>query len=269
MNQYHYEQLVYRSEGQGPALVLLTANPGDSRDYDAVTPQLARRFRVIRPDWPGYGSSPAPQPPSRAGAGYFLDCFSRLMDGLELGQVHLVGNSVGGNVAVRYALRQPQRVASLVLVSTGGFTAHNALTHAICRLQGQIWFKHLLSVESFARYYLHARNDWTRAMIERAAGQQSGPDAVAVNAAVWRSFVEPGHDLRQSAAALRIPTLVISGGRDPVVRANWDGRTATRCIPGARQVVLDSGHAPFAEVPEAFLATVEEFWNGLERAHAA
>jgi pimeloyl-ACP methyl ester carboxylesterase len=269
MNQYQHEQLVYRSEGQGPALALLSANPGDSRDYDAVVPQLARRFRVIRPDWPGYGASAPPQPPSRAGAGYFLDCFSRLMDGLELGRVHLVGNSVGSNVAVRYALRQPQRVASLVLVSPGGFTAHNVFTRAICRLQGQPWFKRVLSAESFARYYLHARNDWTRAMLERARGEQSGPAAVAVNAAVWRSFIEPDHDLRQSAAALRIPTLVISGRRDPVIRAQWDGRTATRSIPGARQVVLDSGHAPFAEVPEAFLATVDEFWNGLERAHAA
>jgi pimeloyl-ACP methyl ester carboxylesterase len=266
MNQ---PELFQRSEGQGPTLILLSANPGDSRDFDAVAPQLARRFRLIRLDWPGYGGSAPPQPPSSAGAGYFFDCFSRFMDTLDASPVHLLGNSVGGNVAVRYALLQPRRVASLVLVSPGGFTAHNALTRAVCRLQGQLWFKRLWGVDGFARFYLHARNEWTQAMIERAAGEQSRPAALEVNAAVWRSFVEPQHDLRQAAAALRVPTLVLSGRHDPVITANRDGRTAARAIPGARQVVLDSGHAPFAEVPEAFLAAVGEFWDGLERAHAA
>lgn len=265
MNQ---PELFQRCEGQGPTLILLSANPGDSRDFDAVAPQLARRFRLIRLDWPGYGGSAPPQPPSSAGAGCFLDCFSRYMDTLDPGPVHLLGNSVGGNVAVRYALRQPQRVASLVLVSPGGFTAHNAISRAFCRLQGQLWFKRLWGVDGFARFYLHARNEWTRAMLERAAGGQSGLAALEVNAAVWRSFVEPDHDLRRSAAALRLPALVVSGRHDPVIPAR-DGRAAASVIPGARQVVLDSGHAPFAEVPEAFLAAVGEFWDSLERAHAA
>lgn len=261
--------LFHRSEGQGPVLILLSANPGDSRDFDAVAPQLARRFRLIRLDWPGYGGSAPPQPPSSAGADHFLDCFVRFMEQLDASVVHLLGNSVGANVAVRYALRQPQRVASLVLVSPGGFTPHNAISRAFCRLQGQVWFKRLWGVDGFARFYLHARNDWTRAMIERAATGQSGAAALEVNAAVWRSFIQPQHDLRQAARALKVPTLVVSGRHDPVIPANQDGRIAAGAIPGARQLVLDSGHAPFAEVPEAFLAAVEEFWNGLERAHAA
>ena len=265
MNQ---SALFHRSEGQGPTLILLSANPGDSRDFDAVAPQLARRFRLIRLDWPGYGGSAPPQPPSRAGAQYFLDCFDRFMQTLDAGPVHLLGNSVGGNVAVRYALRQPRRVASLVLVSSGGFTAHNPLSRAFCRLQGQLWFKRLWGVDGFARFYLHVRNPWTQAMIGRAAGEQSGAAALQVNAAVWRSFVAPEHDLRQAAAALRLPTLVVSGRHDPVIPAR-DGRAAAAVIPGARQVVLDSGHAPFAEVPEAFLAAVGEFWDSLEQAHAA
>ncbi|MBV8063464.1 MAG: alpha/beta hydrolase [Nevskia sp.] len=260
--------LSYRIEGQGPTLLLLHANPGDSRDFDAVAPQLARRFRVIRPDWPGYGGSPAPQPPGAAGAGLFLQRFEALMDGLEVSSAHLLGNSVGANVAAHYALRRPERVCSLVLVSPGGFTDHNALTRAVCRLQGQVWFKRLLG-SGFTRWYLRERNDWTRAMIARAGGEQAGAAALAVNAAVWRSFIEPRHDLRQAAAALRVPTLVMSGKRDPVLPAHTDGRNAARAIPGARQVVLDCGHALFAELPEPFLAEAGAFWDALERDGAA
>jgi pimeloyl-ACP methyl ester carboxylesterase len=262
MTQQFYAplNLSYRIEGKGPALVLLSANPGESRDFDAIAPQLAGRFRVIRLDWPGYGASPPPQPPARAGASYFLEQFDAFMDGLDIASAHLLGNSVGGNVAVRYALRKPQRVRSLVLVSPGGFTAHNALTRAFCALQGQVWFKRLLGA-SFTRYYLRSRNPWTRAMIARAGTEQASAAALAVNAAVWRSFLEPRHDLRAAAGALRLPTLVIGGRYDPVLPPQTDGRNAAAAIPGARQVVLESGHAPFAELPEQFLEVVSEFWR--------
>lgn len=267
-------QLAYRLDGRGdgPTLILLSANPGDSRDFDAVAPRLAQRFRLLRLDWPGYGGSPAPRPPESAGAGLFLERFSAFMDALEIGSAHLLGNSVGGNVAVRYALRRPQRVRSLVLVSPGGFTDHNVFTRAVCRLLGQVWVKRLHGT-AFTRWYLHQRNEWTAAMIERAGGEQARPDALAVNAAVWRSFLEPEHDLRRSAGALRLPALVISGRHDPVLPPQPDGRNAAQAIPGARQVVLDSGHAPFAERPAEFLAEVEPFWDAAERdgavSHAA
>ena len=259
--------LSYRIEGQGPTLVLLSANPGDSRDFDAVAPQLAQRFRVIRLDWPGYGASPAPQPPTLAGASFFLERFDAFMEALEISSAHLLGNSVGANVAVRYALRKPQRVLSLVLVSPGGFTPHNAFTRAFCALQGQVWFKRLLGA-GFTRWYLRRRNPWTQAMIARAGGEQAGPDAIQVNAAVWRSFLEPQHDLRSAAGSLRLPALVVSGKHDPVLPPQPDGRNAAQAL-GARQVVLDCGHAPFAELPEQFLEVVKAFWEAGELHHVA
>ena len=260
--------LSYRCEGQGPTLILLSANPGESRDFDAITPQLAQRFRVIRLDWPGYGGSPAPQPPAQASASVFLERFDAFMEALQISSAHLLGNSVGANIAVRYALRKPQRVLSLVLVSPGGFTEHNAFTRTFCALQGQVWFKRLLGA-GFTRWYLRRRNAWTQAMIARAGREQAAPDALQVNAAVWRSFLEPQHDLRSAAGGLRLPALVVSGKHDPVLPPNTDGRNAAKAIPGARQVVLDCGHAPFAELPEQFLEIVGEFWNGLGLHHVA
>lgn len=264
--------LHYRDDGSGPPLILLHANPGDSRDYDAVAGALARSFRVLRLDWPGYGGSPAPESPESAGASLFLKVLAGFIEKLGLTRIHFIGNSVGGNVAVRYALQAPARVASLVLVSPGGFTRHNPMTRAFCRFQGWPPSKRLLGA-GFTRLYLGVRNDWTRAMIARAGTEQATSAARRVNAAVWRSFLEPEHNLLERARAITAPTLVISGRSDPVIPAAKDGRYAAATIPRARQVVLDCGHAVFAERPEEFLAEVGRFWNGsalgMEAARAA
>ena len=261
------QTLAYRDEGAGPVLVCLPANPGDSRDFDAITPALSRDHRVLRLDWPGYGGSPAPAPPERASADYFLEVFTAFAQRLQLRDPCLIGNSVGGNVAVRYALRH--RVRGLVLVSPGGFTAHNPVTRLFCRLQGRAGFNRAIG-KLFTRAYLRKRNAHTRAMIERADTEQHREAARRVNAAVWRSFLDPRHDLRLVARELHAPALVISGKYDPVIPAHSDGKRAAQCIPGARQIVFRTGHAPFAEDPEAFLAEVVPFLASLrEPARAA
>ena len=270
--QLETQTLHYRDAGKGPPLILLHANPGDSRDYDAVVDALAQSFRVLRVDWPGYGASPAPNPPELAGASLFLKLLGGFIQGLGLTGIHFIGNSVGGNAAVRFALQAPDRVASLVLVSPGGFTRHNAITRAFCRFQAKPWPKRVLGT-AFTRSYLHVRNEWTQAMIVRAGTEQATPVARRVNAAVWRSFLEPEHNLLERARTITVPTLVISGRRDPVIPAAKDGRYAAAAIPGARQVVLDCGHAVFAEQPDEFLNEVRRFWDGLpvraETRHAA
>jgi len=52
--------LHYLESGRGVPLILLHANPGDSRDFDAILPRLAKDYRVLAPDWPGYGESALP-----------------------------------------------------------------------------------------------------------------------------------------------------------------------------------------------------------------
>lgn len=264
------QKLTYRDEGSGPVLLCLSANPGDSRDFDAITPALARSYRVLRLDWPGYGGSPAPLPPERAGADYFLEVFTGFVQQLGLRDVSIIGNSVGGNVAAHYALRAPERVRGLVLVSPGGFTRHNPVTRLFCRLQGRPGFNRFIG-KLFTRLYLRKRNAHTQAMIQRGDTEQHTEVARRVNAAVWRSFLDPRHDLRSTARELRVPALVVSGRYDPVIPARSDGRCAAQAIPGARQIVLPSGHAPFAEIPEEFLAAVTPFLASLnpEPARAA
>lgn len=247
----------YDEQGSGEPLLLLHANPGDPRDFDAVLPALAEKYRVIRLAWPGYGEAPPPLPPSAASAVMFAELLEQFVLKQDLSNLRIIGNSVGGFAAARLALHQPERVRALVLVSPGGFTTHTFWTRLFCRMKGSErvtrWLNGLM-----AFLYLRLKTPATLAMRARARGEQRSPDAVAVNAALWRSFLQPEHDLRMAARDIRAKTLVLGGRRDPLIPAE-ESSVAAHTIPRANFIVLPCGHAPFAEMPDMFLAAVLPF----------
>ena len=258
--------LHYRDSGRGLPVVLLHANPGDSRDFDAIVPALAQRYRVLALDWPGYGLSQVPAAPAAASYLTFYEALRDFLDALALPPAVLVGNSVGGNAAARLAIEAPARVRGLVLAAGGGFTPHNAVTRAFCALQGS---RFALSPRRFASLYLGRRTREVMAMLERAVAEQSTPERLALNRAVWRSFAQPGHDLRARAGAITAPTLLLYGRGDPALPARKDGREAARSIPHARLIELPCRHAAFAEIPERFLAEVLPFLEACASGRAA
>lgn len=255
-------QVAYEEQGTGVPLVLLHANPGDHRDYESILPALSSQYRTIAVDWPGYGQSPSPQSPGSASAMLMADVLEDIVAALNLEPAIFLGNSVGGYAAARLAITQPERVRALVLVAPGGFTPHNVFTRLFCSLKGREsltrWF-----AMPFARLYLKRRTPFVTQILARTREEQSLPSRIAVDAAVWRSFLQPDYDLRVRAAAIRVPTLLLFGRYDPVIRANTDGRSAQASIPGATCVVFDTGHEPFAEDPEAFLREVEPFLHAV------
>ena len=84
-------------------------------------PPFAERFRTLIIDQPGYGKSDKPP-----GAGHFFtfaaDALAGLLDELGIDKVHLVGNSLGGGTALRFALNYPERAERLVLMGPGGLS---------------------------------------------------------------------------------------------------------------------------------------------------
>ena len=251
--------LHYQEQGEGAPLVLLHANPGDSRDFEAVIPALARNHRVLALDWPGYGSSEMLPDPASATVMDFYHVLREFMAALALQPACFIGNSIGGNAAARLAIESPQLVRGLVLVAPGGFTPHDVITRAFCRFQGS---RLSLSPHRFASFYLKHRTPTANAMLHRAATLQSTPERIALNRAMWRSFARPENDLRQASRNIMAATLLLFGRHDPAIPANKDGEVAARCIPSAQYVALPCGHASFAEIPELFLSHVQPFLAG-------
>lgn len=248
--------LFYREQGSGDPLLLLHANPGDSRDFDAVVPTLAQHFRVLALDWPGYGRSVFPPQPEQADCLLFFNVLKEFIEALALPPVLMVGCSLGGNAAARLAIEAPEQVRGLVLVSPGGFTEHDRITLGFCHLQSSPL---ALTPYRWASQYLKIRNSVTDAMLKRARVEQSFPLRRQLNRAVWRSFSQPEHDLRDRAADIRCPVLMLFGERDPAIPARKDGKVAQRCIPHAQKKVLPCGHMAFAEMPDSFLQTTLPF----------
>jgi pimeloyl-ACP methyl ester carboxylesterase len=253
----------YREQGRGVPLVLLHANPGDSRDFAAIIPTLAQHYRVLAVDWPGYGESAIPPRPEEWTALSFYTALREFLDALALPPALFIGNSVGGNAAARLAIDAPERVRGLVLVGGGGFTPHNPITRAFCRFMGG---RFGLSPRTWAGLYLRRRSATVQDMLARAATLQSEPRRLALNRSVWRSFAQPEHDLRTRAAAIATPTLLLYGKQDPALPAGKDGRVAAQSIPQSRLVVMPCGHACFAEIPES---TLEELLPFLARCVSA
>ena len=124
--------------GAGPAVLMLHGGgPGASgmSNYSRNVEALARHFRVLVPDLPGYGRSTkgvADDP-----FGDIAAAMHGLLDALDVESAHVVGNSLGGAVALRMALEQPDRVGRLVLMGPGGVgISQGAPTPGLKRLLG-------------------------------------------------------------------------------------------------------------------------------------
>ncbi len=254
--------VAYEEQGTGIPLVLLHANPGDLHHFDDIVPILARSYRTIAFDWPGYGESASPHPPQSASAMLFADVLEDVVAGLNLEPAIFLGNSVGGYAAARLAIRHPECVRALLLVDSGGFTTPTLYSQLFCRFKGNEFITRQIATR-FAQFYLKRRPPLVKQLLARIDEGRAIPSRVAVDAAVWRSFLHPEHDLRPFASQIDVPTLLIYGRYDPVIRFNHDGHNAQAGIPNAQFVVLETGHEPFAEDPEAFLQAIKPFLQSI------
>lgn len=250
-------------------LVVLPAAGHTWEDYRPILEQFAPERRVFSLDWPGFGASARPAPADFAySAERYTEILTDWLNALGIARAVLLGNSVGGAAALRYAVAQPQRVAGLVLVSPGGFTPPGLTRTLACRVLGSP--RIVRRVEpSFVSFYLGPTTEATRAVVERHRSARATGDyaaSIAAYAALWRSFDAPAADLTGLAAQVRAPAIVVRGALDPVISAA-DTQRAVAAIGerGALEVVLpEAGHLPFLQQPGRFFQAVAGVLNTAE-----
>jgi pimeloyl-ACP methyl ester carboxylesterase len=252
--------LSYTDEGTGQPVLLLHAALHDRTDYAPVVAPLANGRRVIAVDWPGHGTSPLPARPLRAVE--FGDLIVEFADRMDLRNLVVVGNSVGGYAACRLAVERPARVAGVVLINTGGFTPHSVFTRLACAAMGRPRVVKA-SFPAFVRAYMHAANASDKAIVDRVVARAKTDDGARTAAALWKSFTEPGHDMRTRAANITAPVLITWGAKDPSAPTRW-GRAVQAAIPGSKFEALPTGHVVFSSQPAAWLELVLPF---VEAAH--
>ena len=254
-------QIYYEVAGQGPAVVLIHGGQMDSRMWDDQFAVLVQRFRTIRYDVRGFGKSPdATRPYSD------VEDLNRLLDHLSVAQASLVGLSLGGRIAIDYALSHPARVQALVLVGPGlsGYPWPAESMQQMwaiiekARDQGYIqaaeaWLKH--------PYMVPAMENPTLALRIRQIALENG-HAWLQNPYLERPLKPPA---AERLAEIQAPTLILLGSRDVpdiqrIVERLGQG------IPGVQKVVIEgSGHIVNMERPIEFEAAVLPFLEKVAR----
>src|SRR5262249_44834636 len=107
----------YFEAGEGPALVLIHGIFVNHAEFSGIIPALAKRFRVIAPDLPGFGESEHPRdfPYDREG---FSETVCNLLAGLEIPRAFVTGHSLGGAIALVLSADHPERVERLAVINT-------------------------------------------------------------------------------------------------------------------------------------------------------
>ncbi|MFJ6197889.1 alpha/beta fold hydrolase [Micromonospora sp. NPDC092111] len=260
----------HRVDGAGPPVVLLHGIGRSLRDFTDQHELLTHGFRVHSVDLPGHGGSlpmagPATLPALARFVGRYLDAV-----GVDR-PAHLVGNSLGGAVAMRLAVAEPSRVASLALVDSAGFGRE--VTVAL----------RLLAVRPLARVLLRPSRAVAR-RTERAIFHDPGyvtderiayalelarqPYAARVMAEIVRDLGTAGgvrpqwrDELLAEVARLDVPVLVVWGDRDLILPAAHLDAARAR-LPRARtHLFADCGHMPQIERADELHRMLREFWS--------
>ena len=118
--------LAYDDMGRGDEIVCLHAIGHGARDFERLRHRFGRGYRVVALDWPGHGNS-GPDGPA-ASAERYLELLIDFMDAAGFERPVIVGNSIGGAVAIRYAAERPDRVRGLILENPGGLYRSDRLS---------------------------------------------------------------------------------------------------------------------------------------------
>jgi pimeloyl-ACP methyl ester carboxylesterase len=261
-------RIAYREGGAGSETVILIHGLCSAiLTWRDVFEAVEARRRVIALDLKGYGASDKPRGDYRLEEQ--AEIVRRLMDELLIERAALVGNSMGGAVALRVAARWPERVTQLVLADPAVYSAHlrSILARLLLRWSGRPGrvtafrtLRFLMRSPSFIESRMRVIYGRTEAITpEKVAAYYS----LLKDPACLRAVVETlqAWDLQPVERNLHLvqqPTLIVWGERDRIIHPRF-GRRLLQDLPQAQLVSLPCGHAPQEEMPVEFARLVNNF----------
>lgn len=266
----HGHRRAFVIAGEGPALLAIHGIGHDHRTWLPALPALAKNFTVIAPDLLGHGSSDKPRADYSMGG--FANGMRDLLTVLGISRATVMGNSLGGGVAMQFAYQFPERTERVIMVAAGGLgKSVNPLLKTLS-LPGADSVVALATAPGL-------RQVVTRAMLGlKHAGVPYTQDFAGL-ADVYNNLADPGarraflHTLRgvidrrgqaismidRAYLARDMPTMIVWGEKDAVipVKHAW---AAAQLLPGCRfEVLRDAGHMPQEDAPRRFAEVVTKF----------
>src|SRR6201996_6865101 len=255
MDRLFVQRLVNAAQsGDGPPLFLFHSLLSDRASFDAIAPTLSLSFRVLVPELPGFGRSPAV-------AGDFADVADRMAEAVKDAaggeETIVLGNGYGGFVALQMALRHPGIAAKLVLAD-GGAAFSEPGRQAFRNMAAASSAKGLAAITDVAMRRLFApefQGEHPDLMADRrAAFLKTNEDVFRAACAQLAAL-----DLRQELAKVKVPALVVVGEQDEATPPPMSHELAAM-LPDARlKIIPGCAHVPQLQAPKVFLETIADF----------
>lgn len=219
--------LYYQEQGEGEPLLLLHGNGEDGTYFTNQLSFFSDRYRVIAVDTRGHGKSP------RGTAPFTMEQFAldlkELMDGLQIQKAILLGFSDGANIAMKFALKYPDRVKALIL---NGGNLHTKGVKASIQIPIEIGYR--------------------LAKLFAGKSEEAKHHAEILGLMVNEPNIDP-----TALHSLQMPTLVIAGTRD-MIKENHT-KLIARNIPNAKLSIIKGDHFIAQKKPQEFNREVEAF----------
>lgn len=256
--------------GSGEPIVLIHgAGPGATglSNWSRNIEVLARDFRVITVDLPGFGQSQKMSIPSAFFEFYGLH-IGKLLDAMGIEKAHMVGNSLGGGASMMLALRRPEKVGKLVLMgSGGGYPVSSVMPSTGLKMLVGFYEAPGPSRERLAAFISEMVFDKalvTDELLDQRWQAATTPEVVACPPFAFRDGRPPMPDevWRERLDLLPHQTLIVWGREDRVMPLD-NGFILMKQIPNARMHIMPNcGHWAQWERPDEFNPLVRQFLHG-------
>ena len=255
--------------GRGQPVLCLHGLGATKASFLPTVAALARSHRVVAMDLPGFGESAKPLA-APYDAAYFARAALGTLDGLGIERAALVGNSMGGRVAIECGLLDPARVRGLALLCPSlGWLRGRGWTPLVSVLRPELGLLQPTprwAVEPLVRRLIPgARNGWAATGVDEFLRSYATPRGrAAFYAALRNIYLEEPYGEKgfwSRLGGLSADTLFVWGRLDPLVPLAFM-KHVQRVLPAARHVELDCGHVPQLERPRETHAAIRDFLRG-------
>jgi 3-oxoadipate enol-lactonase len=240
--------------GNGPALLLFHSLLSDRASFDAIVPELARTFRVIVPELPGFGGS-------KAVAGGLAAIADRMAEAVKdaagSDEAIVLGNGYGGFVALQMAIRHPGIASRLVLADCGAAFSEEG-RQAFRNMAAASKAKGLSAITEVAMRRLFAPEFQAQHPDlmgdRREAFLNTDPEVFQAACAALAEL-----DLRPQLPGVKVPVLVLVGEHDEATPPPMS-RELAALLPDARlKILAGCAHVPQLQAPQSFLEAIGDF----------
>ncbi len=254
-------KLNYEVAGQGETVIFLHGYTGSTQDWENQIPALSPKYRVIALDNRGHGKSAAPSREEEYSMPVFTDDVFALLKVLDIKKCCLVGHSLGGFIALQFALKYPDMLASLVLVDTSSgqfyrdpdFAQLRQKLDELARTQGMeaaFEYDAANNPQRIARFQKHPELrevSRCKVLMTSVDGYIYAPRAIGQWPPVTPRLSE-----------IKVPTLIYWGDED--LPFSEPARILKRGIAGSELVTVKGvGHSPHEEAPGVFNEALFKF----------